>query len=170
MKNLHLIFIFLALAVTLAVVPADASGTAIKIPASQWKDTTSLVRGYGMTSTASLIIRAPAYTAVSIPTPTYTEKDNGTIISLTRDSVVKIQLKENPTTGFSWNTTESSGIQVLSSTYQSSAPGRFGAGGIHTWVIKVTGTDTQQFNGVYKQPWMPSSVSDSKYTISFVVR
>ena len=170
MKNLQLFLILLALIVALAYVPVNASGSKVIIPATQWKDTTSLVRGYAGTAFPSVMVPVPTYPAASIPTTTYTGKDNGKTISLTRNSVVKVQLEENPTTGYSWNTTESSGIQVLSSSYQSSGTGRFGAGGIHTWVIKVMGTGMQQFSGVYKQPWMPASPDDSTFVLSFTVR
>jgi inhibitor of cysteine peptidase len=170
MKNPQLFLILLGLFVILACAPVNASGSTALFPATQWKDTTSLIRGY--TGTTSPYVTAPGYTytTVSIPTPTYTGSDNGRTISLARNAVVKVQLDENPTTGYSWNTTESSGIQVLSSSFLPSAPGRFGAGGIHTWVIKVAGTGTQQFQGVYKQPWMPASKDDSTYILSFTVR
>jgi predicted secreted protein len=195
MKNPQLFLILLGLVVILACVPVNASGSTTLFPATQWKDTTSLVRGYtGTTSpyvtapgftyttvsiptptyagTTSPYVTAPGFTypAVSIPTPTYTGNDNGRTFSLARNAVVKVQLDENPTTGYSWNITESSGIQVLSSSFLPSAPGRFGAGGIHTWVIKVTGTGTQEFRGVYKQPWIPASKDDSTYILSFTVR
>jgi predicted secreted protein len=170
MKNPQLFIILLGLIVTLACAPVNASGSTAMFAATQWKDTTSLIRGYGGTTSAYITVPGSAYPAVRIPTPTYTGKDNGKTFSLTRNAVVRIQLEENPTTGYSWNTAESSGIQVLSSTFLPSAPGRFGAGGIHTWVIKVTGTGTQQFSGVYKQAWMPASADDSKYLLSFTVR
>lgn len=170
MKNLPLFLILLGLVITIACAPVHASGSTALFPATQWKDTTSLIRGYAGTTSPYVAVPGFTYTAVSIPTTTYTGKDNGKTVSLTRNSVVKIQLDENPTTGYSWNTTESSGIQVLSSSFVPSAPGRFGAGGIHTWVIKVTGTGTQQFRGVYKQPWMPASDDDSTYILSFTVR
>ena len=161
MKTLKLFFIVLAVIVISAIVPVHAERNTIVIPADQWRDTTSLVRSYTVTVTT---------TPVSIPIPTYTDTDNGNTISLTRNSVIKVRLNENPTTGFSWNISASPGIQVLSSSYLSSAPGRFGAGGTHTWVLKITGTGTQQFTGVYKQPWMPASRLDSTYKISFNVR
>jgi inhibitor of cysteine peptidase len=169
MKNLQLFLILLVIVVTLACAPVHASGSMALFPATQWKDTTSLIRGYAGTTTPYDAVPGFTYTSVSIPTTTYTGKDNGRTVPLTRNSVVKIQLDENPTTGYSWNTTESSGIQVLSSSFVPSAPGRFGAGGIHSWVIKVTGTGTQQFRGVYKQPWMPARDDDSTYILSFTV-
>ena len=168
MKNLHLFLILILLIVALAFAPVNAASGMVPIPATQWKDPASLVRGYTGPLSPSVIV--PVYPAASIPTTTYTAKDNGKTLSIVKNSIVKVQLEENPTTGYSWNITASPGIQVVSSSYQSSGMGRFGAGGIHTWVIKITGTGLQQFSGVYKQAWMPASHEDSTYVLSFTSR
>ena len=170
MKKQHLFLLFVGLTVAFACVTVNASGSRITIPATQWKDSASLVRGYAGTTSPSVIVPVQTYPSISVPTTTYTEKDNKKTVTLAKNSVVKIELEENPTTGYSWNTSVSSGIQVISSSFQSSGTGRFGAGGIHTWVIKVTGTGLQQFSGVYKKAWMPASPDDSTYIISFIVR
>jgi predicted secreted protein len=185
MKPVQLIFIAIAIALVATVMPVTASENTVNLPTPQWKNTTSLVLGFtNSTSTtvnistnqwkdiASLVrgfTNNNAIATVSVPTPTYSEKDNGTVVSLTRNSVVKVQLNENPSTGFSWNVTTTPGIQVLSSSHLSSHPGRPGAGGIHTWVLKINGTGIQQFTGIYKQPWMPTSENDSRYILSFNV-
>jgi predicted secreted protein len=172
MKNLHLFLILMGLIVALAYAPVNASGSKIIMPATQWKDSTSLVRGYSGTASPSVIVPVSTYPAASVPTTTFTDKDNGKTVTIAKDSIVKVQLEENPTTGFSWNTTVSSGIQVISSVYQPSGTGRFGAGGIHTWVIKVTGTGLQQLSGKYYRPWLQYSPDDSfdTYVLSFNVR
>jgi inhibitor of cysteine peptidase len=160
MKSSRKMGIIMFLFIFVAISPVMAAGNVIKLPPAQWQDTASLVRGY------SSSVNQP----VVIPTPTYTEKDNGKAFSLARNSVVKIQLKENPTTGFSWNITTSPGLQVLSTSFLPSSTGRFGAGGTRTWVIKGTGTGLQQFNGIYRQPWMPLTGSETTYTVTFNVR
>ena len=100
-------------------------------------------------------------------TSTFTESDNGKTISVTRGQVVKVQLDENPTTGYRWATSISSGIQVTGDTYAASTSGRMGAGGVHTWTLKITGTGDQHFDADYKRSWEPGS-ADS-YSIHFVV-
>lgn len=170
MKNLHLIFILLGLLVVLAYAPVNATGSKIIMPVTQWKDSTSLVRGYTGTTSPTVIVSVPTNPAVSVLTPTYADKDNGKTVSIAKNSIVKVQLEENPTTGYSWNTTVSSGMQVISSSFQPSGTGRFGAGGTHTWVIRITGTGLQQFSGNYNRPWLQASPDDPTYVLSFNVR
>ncbi|MCU0629539.1 MAG: protease inhibitor I42 family protein [Methanoregulaceae archaeon] len=98
---------------------------------------------------------------------TFTESDNGRTITLTRGQVVKVQLNENPTTGYRWEPSVSSGIQITGDSYVASASGRMGAGGTRTWTLKITGTGNQQFDAGYKRSWEPGS-ADS-YSIQFVV-
>jgi predicted secreted protein len=188
MKPVQFIVIAVAIALIVTVVPAAASGNfgvGVSPPANQWKNTTQLVLGLTNSTIAPVSISANQWkdirslvrdssntneiVSVSIPTPTYREKDNGTVVSLARDSIVKIQLNANPSTGASWNVTTSPGIQVLSFSYLSSYPGRPGAPGTDTWVLKLNGTGTQQFSGVYKQQWMPASPDDSRYILPFNV-
>ncbi len=172
MKNPYLLLIICGLIAAFACVPVSAYGSKVIIPATQWKDSASLVRGYSGTASPAVIVPAQTTTPVSVLTTTYTDKDNGKSVTLAKNSVVKIQLDENPTTGYSWNTTVSPGIQVISSSFQPSNTGRFGAGGIHTWVIKITGTGVQQFSGKYYQPWLQYAPEDSfdTYVLSFTVR
>jgi inhibitor of cysteine peptidase len=100
-------------------------------------------------------------------TRTFTESDNDKSITLTRGQVIKVQLDENPTTGYRWEPAVSSGIQITDDTYVASASGRMGAGGIHTWTLKITGIGDQHFNAEYKRSWEPGS-ADS-YSLKFVV-
>jgi len=85
--------------------------------------------------------------------------------------IVTIRLPENPTTGFSWNTTLSSGIMLLNSTYiRDPVPaGVAGSGGTHVWTLLLKQSGTQTFHGVYKQPWMPASENDLTYDLTFNV-
>ena len=77
---------------------------------------------------------------------------NMTTISLDKGTVFTIKLDENPSTGYSWNATMTSGITVLNSTYISGG-NMPGAGGVHEWNIQVTSTGAQEFNAVYERPW-----------------
>lgn len=107
-----------------------------------------------------------------VPKPghVYNESDNGKTYSLSQYAVVQVNLPENPSTGFSWNITTTPGIEVIDHSFKSSNPGRPGAGGTGTWLLKLAGTGSQEFSGIYKQGWMPPSANDHTYTISFVVQ
>jgi|GEM_PF-3988441 len=111
------------------------------------------------------------------PTPMtriFTADDNGRTFTLSRGQVVLVQLDTNPSTGFRWIPTVSSGISIIKDSYQQSDNNRFstrgpvvGAGGIRTWILKMTSTGDQQFSAEYKQPWMPGA--GEIYTIHFMV-
>jgi len=112
--------------------------------------------------------RFSSYTQpVTSKTTTFTESDNGKTVTLTKGQVVKIQLDENPTTGYRWEPSVSSGIEITDDTYTASTSGRMGAGGTHTWTLKITGTGNQNFDANYKRSWETGS-ADS-YSIQFAV-
>jgi inhibitor of cysteine peptidase len=119
-------------------------------------------------SPATSYSRFASYTKTGTgSTRTFTESDNGKSITLNKGQVIKVQLNENPTTGYRWEPTVSSGIQITGDTYVASASGRMGAGGIHTWTLKITGTGDQHFNAEYKRSW--ESGSADNYSLQFVV-
>lgn len=87
-------------------------------------------------------------------TASYGAADNGKTITVSEGTAFKIILGENPTTGYSWNTTVSSGLRAEGSEYvQGGSPGLVGAGGTHEWTIKATGKGEQQFTAVYRRPF-----------------
>src|SRR5271157_899718 len=99
---------------------------------------------------------------------TYTEKDNGTTADIAANTRIAVQLEENPTTGYSWNATPSSGLTVLSSDYQEDKhpEGMVGAGGTHTWVLQATGSGNQTFSAIYKRPWEATTGNETGYTLA----
>jgi predicted secreted protein len=106
------------------------------------------------------------------PTPGhgYNESNNGNTVSLSQNAVVQVSLPENGSTGFAWYITTKPGIEVLDKSFTSSNPGVTGAGGTAAWLLKLTGTGTMEFSGIYKQGWMPPSGNDHTYKITFVVQ
>jgi inhibitor of cysteine peptidase len=100
-----------------------------------------------------------------------TEADNGTSISLKNGENFTLQLKENPTTGYSWQLNLSEGLSILSDNYvQDEAPeGNVGVGGTHSWIIKALSEGTQQVNGIYKQSWMNTTGTEDNFTLTVEV-
>ncbi len=83
---------------------------------------------------ASVILPSQGITA------TFGAADNGKEISISEGTTFNIILDENPTTGYSWNTTVTSGLRVENSEYvQGGNSGMVGAGGTHEWTILATG-------------------------------
>lgn len=101
---------------------------------------------------------------------TFTERDNETTAEIASGTRFAIQLKENPTTGFSWNATTTPGLTILSSDYQvdEHQEGMVGVGGTRTWVLRASGTGNQTFTGIYTQPWMNGTKYDKRYSLTIV--
>ncbi|MDD1694938.1 MAG: protease inhibitor I42 family protein [Methanoregula sp.] len=98
---------------------------------------------------------------------TFTEKDNGTTADIAATTRFAVQLEENPTTGYSWNASTSSGLTVLSSDYQENkhAEGMVGVGGIRTWVLQAAGSGDQAFNATYRRSWEPVTGNETGYSV-----
>ena len=94
--------------------------------------------------------------------------DNGPI-AMALNTTTEIDLKENPTTGYMWNATVTSGLEIVNDSYIAPETQLMGAPGMHEWVIKATAPGNQTFMAVYHRPWEPVTTSDVTYTVKFVV-
>jgi len=102
---------------------------------------------------------------------TFTEADNGRSGNITRNTRFAVVLAENPTTGFTWNETLSSGLELQSSDYrQDDAPsGMVGVGGNRTWVIVAKDPGDQKFSAVYRRSWENVTGNETKYSVTITV-
>ncbi|RPJ54243.1 MAG: hypothetical protein EHJ95_00605, partial [Methanobacteriota archaeon] len=100
----------------------------------------------------------------------YTEAANGTTVQVEQGDEFGIRLAENPTTGYSWNLSASTGLQIMSDTYiPNDTTGQLvGSGGTHAWVFKANDAGNQTVTAVYIRPWEPTSAAGS-YTLDVVV-
>jgi inhibitor of cysteine peptidase len=121
------------------------------------------------TATPAMAMPTPTE-AVTIPQKeiaTYNESANGSTINVTAGKEFMIDLKENPTTGFRWIATMTSGLKVLNGTYtpDAAAAGMVGVGGTRSW--KLTGTEEgmQQFKAVYLRPGVNVTGSEESYVL-----
>lgn len=100
-----------------------------------------------------------------------TEADNGTSISLKNGENFTLQLRENPSTGYSWQLNVSKGLTILSDGYtQDEAPeGKVGVPGNRSWIIEAVDQGSQQVNGIYKQSWMNTTGTEKNFTLTVEV-
>ncbi|AKB82938.1 hypothetical protein MSBR3_2360 [Methanosarcina barkeri 3] len=104
-----------------------------------------------------------------------TEADNGTIISVENGSTFYLKLKENPTTGYSWELNLSQGLNNISGEYyppeqpEGIKEPLVGAGGIHLWEVKAVSKGSQQVTGIYKRPWEKLTGEEEKFTLNVKV-
>jgi len=104
-----------------------------------------------------------------------TEADNGTSISLKNGENFTLQLRENPSTGYSWQLNLSEGLNLLDDYYtqdlvpentEGEAPE--GVPGNHTWIIQAVAPGSQQVNGEYIRPWEEGSEGNFTLTVEVV--
>ena len=102
---------------------------------------------------------------------TFTEADDGKTSDIAQGTKFAVQLKENPTTGFQWNVTQSAGLSLVSDDYQVNphAEGMVGVGGTHTWIILAKDTGVQKFSGVYRRSWEPVTGNETAYSVNINV-
>jgi inhibitor of cysteine peptidase len=99
---------------------------------------------------------------------TFTESDNGATKEIVAESRFAIQLKENPTTGYTWNATTSPGLEILSSDFKENAhpEGMVGVGGIRTWVLKTSDSGNYTFTASYARSWEAASGNGTGYSLT----
>ncbi len=121
---------------------------------------------FGNETTYSLNITAAGATSMM----TYTEANDNQTVTVSKGNTIAIVLNENPSTGFQWNTSATSGLNVSDAGYvQGGAPGMVGAGGNHTWEVTATGEGNQTFNGTYKRSWEPTFGNETIYTLKISI-
>ncbi|WP_292464453.1 protease inhibitor I42 family protein [Methanolobus sp.] len=100
---------------------------------------------------------APAndFPALEPITSVYIEDNNTEIVRALKGDTIIIELQENPTTGYSWNLSASSGLSLVNDTYvqHSADEGLTGVGGVHVWTFDLIENGVQNISAVYKRPW-----------------
>jgi inhibitor of cysteine peptidase len=83
------------------------------------------------------------------------ESMNGSTIAVPLNTTLTLELMENPSTGYSWNLTTTSGLRIAADAYVPDAANAsvVGSGGIHRWRILTVATGLQKITGVYGRPW-----------------
>ena len=102
---------------------------------------------------------------------TYTADVNVTSMTMAINETALISLKENPTTGYSWNVTNSSGLEIVNSTYTMDAAreGMVGVGGVHDWIVKAVETGNQTFTAVMMHVSEPATGNEDTYSLNVTV-
>jgi inhibitor of cysteine peptidase len=96
--------------------------------------------------------------------------DNEPPVSILIGELAEVALKENPTTGYSWNVSLSDGLVIVNETTIGPENDRIvGAGGVHVWTIKAVAPGNQSFSGVYRRSWEPPSDTDTTYIKQYIV-
>jgi len=94
-------------------------------------------------------------TPVQVGNIVVSEAQNGAATSLNVSNTITLKLPENGTTGYLWNLTTTSGLNVTGDTFVPPATSGniAGAGGVRVWVITAMQPGVQKIQGIYKRPW-----------------
>ena len=122
----------------------------------------------------------PATTAVpttSLPVEVkdmgvYNETANGTSVKIPLGSGgLIVRLSENPSTGYSWNATVTSGLTIIDDAYEADpqSQGMVGAGGTHFWIVAGTAEGEQKFSAIYMRPWENVTGSEQTFVLNVLV-
>jgi inhibitor of cysteine peptidase len=123
-------------------------------------------------ATAAPVNTTPAVVPTTSPMKIYNESANGTTVNMTVGSTITVQLKENPTTGYTWNATVTKGLVLTDKNFTEDqhAPNMTGVGGIHTWDVKAAGNGTQKFSAIYKRSWEPTIGNETTYILNILAQ
>lgn len=102
---------------------------------------------------------------------TYTADVNVTNMTVPLGEIVTITLTENPTTGYTWNATNSTGLEIISDNYTADdvPAGMVGSGGIHAWMAKAVETGNQTFSAILMRSWEPITGDEETYSLDILV-
>lgn len=103
---------------------------------------------------------------------TYTADLNTTALTMAINETVLVSLKENPTTGYMWNVTNSTGFEILYDEYTTSAAPTMmvGVGGVHEWLLKAVEIGNQTFSAVNRRSFENLTGSEETYTLNVTVQ
>lgn len=102
----------------------------------------------------------------------FSDNDSGSTVNAIRGDKLIIMLKENPSTGYSWNLSASPGLLLLNDSYEENIDNKelVGAGGIHKWMFEVTEEEVQNISAVYMRPWenITGNETDFKLVVNVI--
>lgn len=117
-----------------------------------------------------------ATTAVPTATPTpttgayaFNETDDNTTVTLPVGSNITISLEENPTTGYGWNVTSSTGLQLVNETYDAQETELLGAPGVHIWEYVAADEGAGEFSAVYMRSWENMTGNETTFSMAFTI-
>jgi predicted secreted protein len=138
--------------------------------ARPWESTTPPESTYALHISVGEVLTPPV--SPGKEKPQYGENDNGLTVDASPGSEFAVVLDENPTTGYMWNATLTSGLFLINDTYEVNPhpEGMVGVGGKRTWLMRADAPGQQEFYAVYGRPWENVTPQDATYALKIRVR
>jgi inhibitor of cysteine peptidase len=104
----------------------------------------------------------------------FSERENGETVRVPLGSQepILIDLVENSSTGYSWETDITQGLEVVNNSYLQDHPANarwIGASGVREWTLKAIMQGNQSFSAVYRRPWDHQGVEVARYSLYILV-
>ncbi len=114
---------------------------------------------------------SPQETAIPVGNIVADEQQNGATTSLDLSRTITLRLPENPSAGYVWDLTATSGLKVTNDTfYPSDTSGSLvGAGGTRVWTITAMSPGKQKIQAIYKHPWEPVTGQENTFSMTVIV-
>ncbi|MDD3857060.1 MAG: protease inhibitor I42 family protein [Methanoculleus sp.] len=109
------------------------------------------------------------------PTPAATAKyafnetNNNETVTVPAGSNITISLTENPTTGYEWNVTSSTGLQLVKETHDAPQTELVGAPGVHVWEYTAAESGAAEFSAIYKRSWEETTGNETTFSMAFTI-
>jgi inhibitor of cysteine peptidase len=113
----------------------------------------------------------PSGTAIPVGNLVVTDEQNNATVYMNKSSVITVKLPENPTTGYQWNLSTTTGLKIMDSTYYpSDTTGKLaGSGGIHVWDISTAASGEQKIQAVYVRSWEQPATNGTTFSMTVIV-
>ncbi|WP_292518536.1 protease inhibitor I42 family protein [Methanoculleus sp.] len=126
------------------------------------------------TPTPEATTAVPTANETATPTPAtgayaFNETDDNTTVTLPVGSNITISLEENPTTGYEWNVTSSTGLQLVNETHDAQETELVGAPGVHIWEYIAADEGDAEFSAVYMRSWENMTGNETTFSMAFVI-
>ncbi|HMZ30981.1 MAG: protease inhibitor I42 family protein [Methanoregulaceae archaeon] len=102
----------------------------------------------------------------------YNETANNTTATIPLGSGgLMVRLIENPSTGYSWNATVTSGLTIVDDAFEQNpaSQGMAGAPGTHYWILSGTAAGQQKFSAIYMRPWENVTGTEDTFVLNILV-
>jgi inhibitor of cysteine peptidase len=125
--------------------------------------------GAGCTSQPEEGTPTAAPTPVATAEYAFNETNNNETVTVPAGSNITISLAENPTTGYEWNVTSSTGLQLVNETHDAPQTELVGAPGVHVWEYTAAESGAAEFSAIYKRSWEETTGNETTFSMAFVI-
>jgi inhibitor of cysteine peptidase len=99
----------------------------------------------------------------------YNQSDKNKTVNAKTGETFTVTLDDNPSTGYAWNVSVTSGLTIVNDTYLPANTTLVGVPGLHVWRITANGTGNQSFGGIYRRPQEPLIGNETTYLLNVSV-